>query len=99
MMTEIRGSGSYPVDQSVPVSFMIVSIPDGKPIDGQKVLWELNSVPDGSSFSTEDGWVRKSYSSQGMVGYKTIRASVVDEQGAVLDEEVFRLQFFDSELP
>ncbi|WP_460409873.1 MULTISPECIES: Ig-like domain-containing protein [unclassified Pseudomonas] len=99
MMTEISGSGSYPVDQSVPVSFRIVSIPDGKPIVGQKVLWVLNSVPDGSSFSTEDGWVRKSYSSQGMVGYKTIRASVVDEQGAVLDEEVFRLQFFDSELP
>jgi hypothetical protein len=99
MMTEIRGSGSYPVDQSVPVSFRIVSIPDGKPIVGQKVLWGLNSVPDGSSFSTEDGWVRKSYSSQGMVGYKIIRASVVDEQGAVLDEEVFRLQFFDSESP
>lgn len=99
MMTEISGSGSYPIDQSVPISFRIVSIPDGKPIVGQKVLWVLNSDPDGSSFSTEDGWVRKSYSSQGMVGYKTVRASVVDEQGAVLEEEVFRLQFFDSELP
>lgn len=99
MMTEISGSGSYPVDQSVPVSFRIVSIPDGKPIVGQKVLWVLNSVPDGSSFSTEDGWVRKSYSSRGMVGYKIIRASVVDEQETVLDEEVFRLQFFNPELP
>jgi hypothetical protein len=99
MMTDIRGSGSYPVNQSVSISFRIVSIHDGKPIDGQKVLWVRNSDPDGSTFSTADGWVRKSYSSQGMVGYKNIRASVVDEQGAVLDEEVFRLQFFDSELP
>lgn len=99
MMTDIRGGGSYPINQSVPISFRIVSIPDGTPIVGQKILWVLNSNPDGSSFSTVDGWVRKSYSSQGMVGYKIIRASVVDEQGDQLDEEVFRLQFYDSELP
>lgn len=99
MMTDIRGSGSYPVNQSAPISFRIVSIPDGKPIVGQKVLWVLNGDPDGSSFSTADGWVRKNYSSQGMVGYKTIRGSVVDEQGVVLDSEVFRLQFFNSDLP
>jgi len=99
MMTDIRGTGSYPIDQAVPVSFRLVSIPGGEPIAGQKVLWVLNSSPDGSSFSTTDGSVQKSYSSQGMVGYKNVCASVVDEKGTVLDEEVFRLRFFDSELP
>lgn len=99
LMTDISGTGSYPVDQAVPVSFRLVSIPGGEPIAGQKVLWVLNSSPDGSSFSTTDGSVQKSYSSQGMVGYKIVRASVVDEKGTVLDEEVFRLRFFDSELP
>ena len=99
MMNEIKGGGSYPIDSYAPIEFQVISLDDGKPIAGQEVHWEKNSRPDGSSLSGEGGWVRKQYSSEGMIGYKIIRVYILDESSAVLDQEYFQIRFYDPQLP
>ncbi|ROM92501.1 hypothetical protein [Pseudomonas brassicacearum] len=99
MMFEIKGSGSYPINSSAPIEFRVISIADAKPIVGMEIHWEKSGAPDGTSLSGPDGWVRKGYSSEGMVGYKIIRAYILDESNAVLDQETFRIRFYDPELP
>lgn len=99
MMLEIKGGGGYPIDSYAPIEFRVVSMTDGEFIVGQKIHWESGSVPDGTSTSGKGGWVGKAYSSNGMVGYRIIRAYILDESNSVLDQELFQLRFYDPQLP
>lgn len=99
MMLDIKGGGGYPIDSSAPIEFRVVSMTDGEFIVGQKIHWESGSAPDGTSTSGKGGWVGKAYSSNGMVGYRIIRAYILDESNSVLDQELFQLRFYDPQLP
>ena len=98
-MLDIKSDNSSPIDSDALIEFRVVSMTDGEFIAGQEIHWDSNSAPDGTSTSDKDGWVRKSYSSGGMVGYKSIRAYILDESEAVMDQEQFRIHFYDPELP
>ncbi|MGL6246781.1 Ig-like domain-containing protein [Pseudomonas sp.] len=99
MMTDIEGGGQYPIDGTAVIEFRILSLTDGQPIVGKEVHWQKSSAPDGTSMSNQEGRVHKTYFSEGMVGYKVIRAFILNEYGTVQDQESFRLQFDDPELP
>ncbi|MGE8188919.1 hypothetical protein [Pseudomonas sp. NPDC086278] len=99
MMSDIEGAGSYPVDGQAFIKFRVVSRADGTPVAGKEIRWVKQEQPDGTSLSDSNGWVRKSYGSEGAVGYTVVRAYIPGEADEILDEETFRLHFYDPTLP
>ncbi|WP_409318356.1 hypothetical protein [Pseudomonas sp. KCJK9016] len=93
MMAEFKGGGDYPIDELAPIEFRVVSLLDGEPIAGKEIYWERYGKPLEKTFSGSDGRVGRSFSSEGMVGYKVIRVFILDEKNNVLDEETVRIRF------
>jgi hypothetical protein len=93
MMYQIKGGGEYPIGSYVSLEFRVFSMTDGKPIDGQKIHWGRPNVPESTSLSGPEGWVRETFSLEGVVGHTYIFARIRDEDNDVLDHHPFHFKF------
>ena len=92
MMYQIKGGGEYPIGSYVSLEFRVFSMTDGKPIVGQKIHWGRPNVPESTSLSGPEGWVRETFSLEGVVGHTYIFARL-REGNDVLDFHAFRFRF------
>jgi hypothetical protein len=92
MMSKFEGGGSYQVEQSAEIRFLVISTVNGVPIADKEILWEMNGSPEETTRSGPDGWVKKYYSSS-TSGYKRVRVYILDASGVIADEEFVTIQF------